>query len=139
MMLKAGDLRHRIKIQHALFAQDQTTGAMEPSWGTFKDVWAKVAPLSARQYSEQINADAPQSKIVARITIRHLEGVDASMRVLHRGKVYQIEAVLPDPESGLEYDTLACSEGLTPIANDPPGEGVNNVMDGPNNVVDGPY
>lgn len=136
-MLKAGDLRHRVKIQRPVSVQNPDTGELVASWGTFRDVWAKVAPLSTRQYTEQIMADAIQSKIVARITIRELDGVDATMRVLHRGKVYQIQAVLPDPESGLEYLTLAVSEGLTPEANDPAGQGVNNVMNGPNNVVDG--
>ncbi|HEM0058926.1 TPA: head-tail adaptor protein, partial [Escherichia coli] len=33
-------------------------------------------------------------------------------RVLFRGKLYSIEGILPDPDSGLEYLTLACSEGV---------------------------
>lgn len=122
MNLPAGDLRHRVTIQQPVYTQDQETGDMVPSWGEVANVWAKVAPLSAMQYREQIMADAPQSRIVARITIRHRDDVTAKMRVIHRGKAYQIEAVLPDPVSGLEYLTLAVSEGTQPLANDPPAE-----------------
>jgi head-tail adaptor len=53
-----------------------------------------------------------QSQVSARITIRQRSGITAAMRVVHGSKVYQIEGVLPDKESGLEYLTLPCSEGV---------------------------
>ena len=34
------------------------------------------------------------------------------MRILHRGKIYNIEGVLPDDESGLQWLTLPYSEGV---------------------------
>ena len=36
----------------------------------------------------------------------------AKMRGLHRGVIYTIEAVIPDPESGREHLTLLCTSGV---------------------------
>jgi SPP1 family predicted phage head-tail adaptor len=53
------------------------------------------------------------TKVVARITIRYRENINATMRVVHKGKAYNIEGVLPDPDSGMEYLTLPVSEGVS--------------------------
>ena len=37
------------------------------------------------------------------------------MRIVFRGRLFNIEGVLSDPVSGLEYMTLPCSEGLMPV------------------------
>lgn len=114
-MLRAGDLNHRLTIEQPAFTQD-SSGDMVPAWSTLAEVWGHVAPVSAREFTE---ANAEQSKVTARIVIRYRADVDASMRVMHRGKAYNIEGVLPDAESGLEYITLACSEGERPPSHDP--------------------
>ncbi|HDG7399279.1 phage head closure protein, partial [Klebsiella pneumoniae] len=49
--------------------------------------------------------------VTTRITIRYREGVTRKHRILFRGRIYNIEGVLPDPRSGREYLTLPCSEG----------------------------
>lgn len=108
-MLSAGRLRHRIQIQRKAYTQDAVTGDMVPNWVNHVKVWAEIAPLSGREF---IAANAEQSKVIARITIRQRNDVDATMRILHGGKFYNIEAVLPDKDSMLEYSTLPCSEGL---------------------------
>ena len=46
------------------------------------------------------------------MTIRYRQGVEPSMRVLHRDQVYNILAVLPDAESGLAHLTLMTSAGV---------------------------
>lgn len=108
--MEAGKLRHRVTIQRQTSVQDPSTGAMATSWA---DVWTRVPagvePLSAREF---IQSQAGQSEVTARITIRYREGLDATMRITHRGKVYNIEGVLPDNMSGLEYITLPVSEGV---------------------------
>jgi len=109
-MIAAGRLRHRITIQRAEPARDAHSGAALPRW---KDVArhlpAAVEPLSAREF---IAAQAEQSKVSARIIIRHRNDVDARCRILHDGRIYNIEGVLADPRSGLEHITLACSQGV---------------------------
>ena len=107
--MQAGKLRHRVQLQQKEQTQNPQTGAMVDTWNTVATVWASVEPLSAREF---IAAGASQSSVTTRITIRYREGVTAKMRALYRGQIYNITGVLPDPESGREYLTLPCSEGV---------------------------
>lgn len=104
--MKVGKLRHQVALQSRLDAQDPDTGAITQSWGPVATVWASVEPLSAREF---IASQAAQAKVTTRIVIRHRDGIVPTMRAVHRGTVYNIEGVLPDRDSGLEYLTLACS------------------------------
>lgn len=109
MALSAGRLRHRIRIERPGYEQDSVTGEMVLSWELVAEkVPAAIEPLSAREF---IAAQAVQSQVTTRIVIRRRE-IDASMRIVHRGKIYNIHGVLADPKSGLEYLTLPCSEGV---------------------------
>jgi len=115
MSVPAGKLRHRIAIQEYRYAsQDLVTGEERRDWTTVHECWASVEPLSAREF---IAAQTTQSKITTRITIRYMDGIDASMRIVFakRGeqKVFNIEGVLADDDSGLAYLTLPCSEGVS--------------------------
>ena len=109
-MLKSGELRHRVEIQARVDVQDPTTGTISHEWVTeHTNLPAKVAPLTVREF---ITAQAQQSGISGRITIRYLPGISAAnYRVLHDGRFYYVTGVLPDPESGREYLTLVVSEG----------------------------
>lgn len=110
MALASGKLRHRVVIQRQEQSQDPFTGDLTTSWVDLAKVWAAVEPLSAREF---IEASKVQSEITTRITIRHRDGINASMRILHRSKMYNIKGVLADKESGLEYLTLPCSQGVS--------------------------
>lgn len=84
---------------------------MTTSWETvWESVPASLEPLSAREF---IAAQATQSQITARIVIRYREGLNAAMRILHNGRIYNIHGILSDPVSGLDYLTLPCSEGVS--------------------------
>lgn len=107
--MRTGKLRHRITLQRPGLSQDPVSGEMLPGWQDVAPVWASIEPLSAREF---IAAQAGQSEVSARIVIRHRTDVDATMRALYRGKVYNIHGVLADPKSGLEYLTLPVSEGV---------------------------
>lgn len=107
--LPAGDLVHRVELQREVETQDPDTGEMTRDWQTYGAAWARVAPISVRNF---IAAAADQSEVRAQITIRHRDDVQAEDRVLHRGLAYRVLGVLPDPESGLEYITLPVSEGV---------------------------
>lgn len=50
---------------------------------------------------------------MARITIRYRQDIDATWRVVHGGKFYNVEGVLADKDSGLEYQTLPVSQGVS--------------------------
>lgn len=105
---RAGKLRHRVSLQSWGETQDPNTGAITEGWAEVAKVWASVEPLSAREF---IQSSAGQSQISARIVIRYRDDVVATMRIVHRGKFYDIQGVLADKVSGLEYLTLPCSEG----------------------------
>ena len=107
--MNAGDLRHRVEIQSYTETQDTTTGAMTQTWGIFATLWAAIEPLSAKEF---MAAQSEQSKISLRITVRYMDGIEPNMRVYHeaKDKYYNIEGVLSDKKSGLEYLTLPCSE-----------------------------
>lgn len=108
MSIAAGKLRHRVEIQEPVISRN-TFGEREEVWAHFAYAWASVEPLSAKEFTI---AQQTQSKVSARITIRHREGISAIMRVLFRGKAYNIEGILTDKDSGIEYITLPVSEGI---------------------------
>lgn len=98
-------------IQYPVEAQSATTGAISVTWMDLDEVWAAIEPLSAREFNV---SQAEQSKISARITIRYRTDITSKMRLYYAAKdqYYNIHGVLSDKDSGLEYITLPCSEGL---------------------------
>lgn len=112
-MLEAGKLRHRVTVQARTNTQGSVTGATDVSWADvpqWVNIAAAIEPLSAR---DLIAAQAQQSPVTSRVTIRRLAGLTAQHRLMHNGRVLSIEGVLPDPDSGLEWMTLAVAEGLS--------------------------
>ncbi len=124
MTLPAGTLRHRIRIEQFVLdvdsdgdvIQDPNTGQTSGQWTEFATTFAAIEPLSAKEF---IASQATQSKVVARIVIRHRPGLDASMRLVHmlsddvRGAVYNPAGFLADKVSGLEYITIPVSTGVS--------------------------
>lgn len=108
--MRAGRLRHRVDIQRRASVQDPESGQMVPGWETaWEKCPAEFTPVSGREF---IAGQGTQNEVIARVVIRYRVGVADDMRVLYRGAIYDIEAVLPDADSGLEYLTLAVSTGL---------------------------
>ena len=109
--MRAGRLRHRITIQAPGLTQDPETGEMLQGWETvWERVPASVEPLSAR---DLIAAQAGQSEASGRMVIRYRAGVLPTMRILHRGDIYNIQGQpMQDPVSGLEYLTILVAKGL---------------------------
>ncbi|MDI3391441.1 phage head closure protein [Pseudomonas sp. V98_8] len=109
--MRAGRLRQRITFQQPGMIQDPGTGEMLPGWvPVWEAVPAAVEPLSAR---DLIAAQAGQSEASGRIVIRYRAGVLPTMRILHRGDVYNIQGQpMPDPVSGLEYLTILVAKGV---------------------------
>lgn len=108
MTIAAGKLRHWVQLQAPFQVQDDS-GDIINTWITQREVWAAIEPISGKEF---IASAATQVQIVARITIRYASDVIATWRVLHGTKPYDIQGVLPDKESGMEYLTLPVSNGL---------------------------
>jgi SPP1 family predicted phage head-tail adaptor len=120
--MHAGKLRHRVLIEELVaqtdtaddVIQDEATGVVDREWTAVAEVWAAIEPLSAREF---IAAQSVQSKVTTRITIRY-RAISPTMRLVHmrrgvRSTVFNIEGVLPDKESGMDYLTLPCSAGVS--------------------------
>lgn len=111
MSLDAGRLRHRLLFQSPVYTQDQDTGDMVKTWEDYNTFWGAIEPLSAR---DLIAAQQESSRVSARIVVRYNPNVKDNMRIYHAAKdqFYNIEGILYDKESGLEYMTIPVSEGL---------------------------
>lgn len=108
MSLAAGSLRHRLVFQSLQRSIDSNGDTVE-EWAEVFTVSGSLEPLSAREFTA---AQAMQSQVSARVTIRYRDDVLPTMRILFRGKVYNIAGQLADKVSGLEYLTLPVSEGV---------------------------
>ncbi|MBN5158841.1 MULTISPECIES: phage head closure protein [unclassified Stenotrophomonas] len=108
MSLPAGKLRHRVLIQQQMTTKDED-GVQTTTWVDMATVWASVEPLSAREF---IQSGQTQSAVAARITMRYRDGLSPSMRLIHRGEIFNIAGLLPDKVSGLEYITIPVSAGV---------------------------
>lgn len=106
--MQAGKLKHRITIQRMEQSQNQETGDIIIIWGDLATIWARVVDVSGQEF---IQSAATQAKVTTRINIRYRD-ITAKDRILFRGRLYNIHAVLSDNESGLEYINLMCSEGV---------------------------
>ncbi|KRD71660.1 head-tail adaptor protein [Lysobacter sp. Root96] len=107
--MAAGKLRHLVRIERQVTTRD-SSGISTKTWVLVAPkVWASIEPLSAREF---VQSAATQAQVSTRITIRYRPGIQPSMRVIHGTQVYNIAGVLADKESGIEYLTLPCSEGV---------------------------
>lgn len=90
--------------------QDPNTGQLVVSWvNVWSNVPAAVEPLSVREF---IAAKGVQSEVSVRVVIRHREGLNASMRIVHKGRILNPAGFLADPTYGVEFLTIPCSEGV---------------------------
>lgn len=110
--MDVGKLRHQVDLYAFTQTQDENTGVITEGYAAVATgIWASVEPLSTREF---IASQATQAQATTRVVIRYREGVESTMRVLHRGTFYDLVGpALPDKHSGLEYLTLLCRE-VTP-------------------------
>jgi len=113
--MKAGKLRHRIKIEKPVKAQN-TFGEVEVNrddaadWTDFATVWGQILPISSRS-EEKFTQDNSQllAEVDHTITIRYLTGVTHQMRVICGTRIFEISTVL-DPDGFQREMTLMCKE-----------------------------
>jgi len=114
-MRKRKRFRHAVNIEELTITQDEDTGAEVESWAVLRPaVWCDIEPLSVKDY---LQSKTDQSEISVRIVIRHIVDISASMRLVgvcgcHSGKIYNPGGILEDMNSGVEYITIPCSQGV---------------------------
>lgn len=111
MDIRAGELCHRVTIQHYVAGgRDEDGFEIEGSWQEYKQLWAKVTPLSAK---DLISAQADQSEVVARMKIRYREDINTTMQVIWKGRTFSIQSqALDDNETANIYCTFLLGQGL---------------------------
>lgn len=103
-MLKAGRLRHRLKIYRQTSTRSLTGAVRVGEWEHILTIWGHFSPLSVKDI---ISGQAEQVNITARCQIRHRTDIDHTMRVQYAGRMYEIVGEpLADNGSGREYMTL---------------------------------
>lgn len=106
MAQRAGELCHRVTIQHKTTVYDEYNYETE-AWTEFKKLWSKVTFLSVK---DGLTAKAAGSETTARLKLRKRKDIDSGMRVLFDGQTFQIVSPpKPDNENGRIYMTLELS------------------------------
>lgn len=113
-MLKSGRLRHRVNFERQVRQQDKVTGDIRLVWSSiFASVPAAIEPMTAKDFQA---ANSTQSEATTRIVVRYREGLSPTQRIVHmkRGKriVYNPTRPIVDRDSGLEFVTIYCTEGV---------------------------
>lgn len=108
--MRVEELKHLVLIQRRTSVKDET-GTVAEAWtnvfpGTGKR-WARIKDQTGRQY---MAARADQNAVITEIGMRQVSGIEASMRVVHGTKIYDIEAVLDSDKTWLY---LMCNRGVS--------------------------
>lgn len=107
--MRAGLLREEIVLQQRTDTVD-TFGQPVPAWADFATEWAAAEPDRGREFfvAQQLEAAEP-----IRFRLRYRADVTATMRVLWRGKIYDIKAPPVDYFARERELHLYCDTGLT--------------------------
>lgn len=87
--MKAEELKHRITLQVFTTVVNENGFEVE-TWIDFKTLWSAVTNLHGREY---FAAAAVKAENTVKFTIRYTECIDESMRILFKGKQYNISSI----------------------------------------------
>ncbi len=103
----ASRLRRRVRIETPVEVSDGMGGTVR-NWQLLAEAWAEISPLRGREALAQFQLE---SQISHRIVLRWRANLDASMRVVHGGRVFNIRAVLNVDEADRVLEVLADEGG----------------------------
>lgn len=106
--MRAGRLRHRVKLQQPLGGHN-TFGEPMRYFEEVATVWGAVEPLRGREMEQMERAGAEET---TRIVIRHYDGVQPHWRVVWNDHTYNIVSVVRVEERQREIQ-LMCREVVT--------------------------
>ena len=87
--MKSEQLKHRITLQILETAANDNGFELE-IWTDFKDLWAAITNLNGREY---FAAAAVQAENTVKFTIRYTDEIDTTMRIIFKGKQYNITSI----------------------------------------------
>lgn len=103
--LKAQRLNRRVTIQRRAGGQD-AAGQPLDNWVTYCKLWADFKTITGSGFVNQefYSAQHEVSRTTASVRVRKRDGIEAGMRLLHNGVVYDIRVVLPDLQDNRYMD-----------------------------------
>lgn len=109
MGLAAGKLNRRITIERRVSGEDAAGQPIE-GWEPVATVWADIRTPTGLGAVRDMQGDIAASITRYSIRIRYREGLDAGMRVLAQGEVFDIKQVRMD-YAGRVWTDLVCEVG----------------------------
>lgn len=105
--MRAGDLRHRIRINRMVDVQGEEFGQNELQAVTYADrVPASVEPLNGR---ELIQADKQEAGVSHLVRMRWMPGIEPKMQIVFEGRTLNIVSAINKGERRIELE-LMCLE-----------------------------
>lgn len=89
-MARAGCMRHRVSVQTLSEARAADGGVTE-SWSTTHLAYADIQPIRGREF---FNAEAVNSDVTHKVTIRYRAGITPKMRLLFGTRELHITSVI---------------------------------------------
>ena len=86
VMKSIGDMRHKLQFQTQTSTED-ANGFIVTAWTTAFTVWGAARDVGGREFFE---AAAQHMENITTFTIRSRAGITTAMRILFRGKPYEI-------------------------------------------------
>ncbi|NNV07778.1 head-tail adaptor protein [Geobacillus sp. MMMUD3] len=103
--MKIGALRHRVLVQQKIKTQNEY-GEETEQWLDVLVAWASVNPISGREF---FAAEAVNSEVTHKITMRYRGGITPDMRIKFKDRYFRIIAVMNTQEKNIELQLL-CKE-----------------------------
>jgi SPP1 family predicted phage head-tail adaptor len=98
MTLRAGELRHKICIEEKVIRRD-SFGAEVVTWSPLLYGWAKIEPLTGREY---FASRQTQTSTSHKMTMRYQAGIKSYHRISWDDRVFDIDTILNEEERNVE-------------------------------------
>ena len=105
--IRTGNMRQRAELQFKEETKDGG-GGVSVEWIPERFIWCEILPLAGTQRIEGMQRE---SEVSHTINARWAEDITPKKRLVHRDKVYNIEAVF-SPEELREFIQIIASEGV---------------------------
>lgn len=103
--MKAGRLRHKAELQKQVETADGM-GGTQLTWERVRDVRCEIRPVSGAQRMESMRRD---SSIDHEITARWRDDLTPQHRIVHKGRAFNIKAVMNPDGKEVEAQIIAAS------------------------------
>lgn len=108
--IRAGELRHRVTVQHRVNDGQDDNGEFREHWADVATVFAKIEPMTGR---EHWNGDQVASEVTHRVITRHgshLDGYSSAWRLVFGTRIFEVESVTLRNETKWTVLEWACRE-----------------------------